>query len=195
MQMWVLIMRSFILYLNTMKDWCLTYAPTTNSETIHNDPEGFVDADSQMSDDRKAVSGFVFLIDGGAVSWSSRSQSLISLSTCESEYVAATEASKEGIWMWSFISQVFEPTFKVLNGPTDINSDNQAAITLSQDHQFHARMKHIDIHFHFICYIVEDGKVHLIYCPTEEMVADILTKSLPSAKAKHFTVRMGLGPV
>ena len=183
-------------YLYTTKDWSLTYEGKRSLDLeLEDAPEGYVDADGQMADDRKAVTGWVFIIDGGAVSWSSRSQTLVSLSTAESEYVAAVDASKEGIWIRSFISQVFEPTYQIIRGPSTLHSDNQAAIAISKDHQFHARTKHIDIRYHFIRYVIEDGKIRLVYCPTEEMVADIMTKSLPSAKAKHFAIRMGLGPV
>ena len=117
-------------------------------------------------------------------------QEIVALSTTEAEYVAATHALKEALWLRTFISQVFAP----LSGPTTLFSDNQSTIALTQDHQYHARTKHIDIRFHFIRWIVEDGKVKLIYCPTEDMVADTLTKPLPSAKAKHFAIELGLRP-
>jgi hypothetical protein len=61
-----------------------------------------------------------------------------------------------------------------------------------KDHQFHARTKHIDICFHFIRWVVEEGKIKLIYCPTEDMIANTLTKLLPSAKVKHFAASLGL---
>jgi hypothetical protein len=77
---------------------------------------------------------------------------------------------------------------------TTLFSDNQSAIALSQDHQYHARTKHIDIGFHFIRWIIEQGSLRLIYCPTEDMVADALTKALPSAKVKHFGAQLGLLP-
>ena len=71
-------------------------------------------------------------------------------------------------------------------------SDSQFAITLACNEQFHACMKHIDIHFHYICYIIEARKIVINYCPTEDMVADTLTKALPSIKAKHFAAALGL---
>jgi hypothetical protein len=114
-------------YLKGTRDWSLTYglSPVEIS--------GFVDADGNMQEDRRAVTGFVFVIDGGAVTWASRSQTLVSLSTCELEYVAATEAAKEGIWVCSLISQIFQPTFHIINNPTTLHSDNQAAIALARD--------------------------------------------------------------
>jgi len=66
--------------------------------------------------------------------------------------------------------------------------DNQLVITLTRDHQYHTCTKHIDIHFHFICWIIAEGKIKLVYCPTEDMIADNLTKALPSPKVKHFAM-------
>ena len=65
-------------------------------------------------------------------------------------------------------------------------------IALTKEHQYHARTKHIDVRFHFIRWIVEDGKLQLLYCPTEEMVVDIFTKALVSTKVKHFASELGL---
>ncbi len=150
---------------------------------------GWVDADGSQEEERRAISGFAYLIDGGAVSWSSKQQELVVLSTTEGEYVAATHAAKEGLWLRSLISEVFG---SLLNGPTTLFSDNQSAIALAKEYQYHARTKHIDICYHFICWVIDNGSIHLIYCPTEDMVADTLTKPLSSAKAKHFAVELGL---
>ena len=128
------------------------------------------------------------MVNRGAVSWSAKRQELISLSTTESEYVAVTHAAKEALWLRTLISQLFG----VVLPPTTLFSDNQSAITLTKEHQYHACMKHIDIRFHFIRWIIDDGKLRLIYCPTEEMVADALTKALPSTKVKHFADAFGL---
>jgi hypothetical protein len=112
----------------------------------------------------------------------------VSLSTTESEYVAAAHSAKEAIWLRTLIAQVFSP----LSEPTTLFSDNQSAIALTQDHQYHACSKHILVRFHFIRWIVENGTLRLIYCPTSEMIADSLTKALPSPKVKHFTQELDL---
>ena len=79
-----------------------------------------------------------------------------------------------------------------IQGPTTLHSDNQSAIALTKDHQYHARTKHIDIRFHFIQWVIEQGKVKLVYCPTNDMLADAFTKALPSVKVKHFAKALGL---
>ena len=151
---------------------------------------GYSDADGNMAKDRHAISGYAFLINGGAVSWSSKRQEIISLSTTESEYIAATHAAKEALWLRSLITQLF----KLDLAPTVLFCDNQSAIELTKDHQYHARTKHIDIRYHFIRWIVEQGSLKITYCPTDKMIADALTKALPSAKVKHFAARLGLLP-
>ena len=152
---------------------------------------GYADADGSMAEDRHTISGYAFLLHRGAVSWAAKRQEIVSLSTTESEYVTVTHASKEVIWLRSLISQLFDVTLE----PTTLFSDNQSAITLMKDHQYHPRTKHIDIRFYFIHWIIEKGSIHLIYCPTEDMLADTLTKALPSPKVKHFATELGLALV
>jgi hypothetical protein len=169
-------------YLNGTRDLWLTYGD------VRAQLAGYGDADGSMAEDRKALTGYAFMINGGAVSWSSKQQAIVSLSTTESEYVASTEAAKEALWLRSMIAQLFTP----LDAPTTLFGDNQSAIALAKDHQYHARTKHIDIRFHFIRWVIEQGSIRLVYCPTEDMVADTLTKPLPSAKVKHFASALGL---
>ena len=131
------------------------------------------------------------MVNGGAVSWSAKRQELVTLLTTKSEYVAATHATKEILWLCSLITEVFGSKLS----PTPLLSDNQSAISLASDHQFHARTKHIDIRYHFIRWNIEEGKLKLIYCPTDDMAADIFTKALPSPKVKHFANALGLATV
>ena len=149
---------------------------------------GYTDADGMSHEDRHAISGYVFQIDGSTVSWSAKRQNVVALSTTEAEYVATTHAAQEALWLRSFLSELSEDLTK----PTTLYSNNQSSITLAKDDQFHARTKHIDIRFHFIRWIISDGKMSLQYCPTEDMTADIFTKALPSPKAKHFAAALGL---
>jgi hypothetical protein len=174
-------------YLQGTKDWRLTYGAGKRGL------EGYSDADGMSQEHRRAISGYAFLIDGGAVSWSSKKQELVTLSTTEAEYVAMTYAAKEAIWLQQLIGELFRP----LEHPIMLHGDNQSAIALAYSDvgQFHARTKHIDIRYHFIRYVIENGSIRLVYCPTQDMVADTLTKALPSAKAKHFATALGLRSV
>jgi hypothetical protein len=95
------------------------------------------------------------------------------------------------MWLRTSIQQLFDTKL----APTTMFSDNQSAIALAKDHQYHACTKHIDIRFHFIRWIIEQGILRLVYCPTNDMVADTLTKALPSTKVKHFATELGLSTV
>jgi hypothetical protein len=130
----------------------------------------------------------MFLIDRGAVSWSSKKQELVTLSTTEAEYVTSSQASREDVWLHRLIGEIFRP----LKQPTPLYCDNQSAITLAQNDNYHARTKHIDIWYHFIRYVIEQGHIKLIYCPTNKMTTDTLTKALLRIKAKHFVNTLGL---
>ena len=169
-------------YLLGMKDWKLTYGITNNGL------EGYTDADGSSQEHRHAISGYIFLINGGAISWSLKKQELVTLSTAKSEYIAATYAVKEALWLCQLINEVFQPLKELIT----MYSDSQSAITLTKDGSYHARTKHIDIWYHFIHFVVQEGSVKLIYCPTDEMTADILTKALPNTKVKHFANALGL---
>ena len=153
--------------------------------------EGYVDADGASQEHRRAISGYVFMVDGGAVSWSSKKQELVTLSTTEAEYVAQTHAAKEAMWFRQLLTELFGP----IEAPTTLFSDSKSAIALAQDGHYHARTKHIDIRYHFIRYIIDAGTIKLVYCGTDDMTADTLTKALPSAKAKHFAKALGLSTV
>ena len=168
-------------YLNGTKDLWLLYGRV--GDVGDDGLKGYVDTDGSMHEDCHAISGYTFIFDGGAVSWSLKRQDIISLSTTESKYVAAAHAAKEALWLCQFIGQIFKP-FEL---PTTLFCNNQSAIALTKDQQYHARTKHIDIWFHFLHWITEKGYIRLIYCPTAEMVADTITKALPSTKVKHFT--------
>ena len=124
---WEAVKRIFRYLLGT-KNWKLMYG-TTDSGL-----EGYTDADGSSQEHRHAISGYVFLMNGGAISWSSKKQGLVTLSTAESEYVAATYAAKEALWLRRVISEVFHP----LEKPVTLYSDSQSAIALTKDGSYHA---------------------------------------------------------
>src|ERR1700678_3004985 len=112
------------------------------------------------------------------------------LLTAEAKYVAQTHTAKEAIWLRHLME-----IFKSIDTPTTLFSNSKSAIALAHNGHYHACTKHIDIRYHFICYIIEAGTIKLVYCPTSDMTADTLTKVLPSVKAKHFAAALGLTAV
>lgn len=149
---------------------------------------GFSDASWANSvDDRKSISGYCFIFAGAAISWSSRKQSCIALSSTESEYLALSEAAKEAIFLKNLLSQILE-----INDPVLVFSDNQSAEKLSRNPAFHARTKHISVRGHFIREAIKDGFVQVMYKPTELMVADYLTKSVNSSKFEFCRSHLGV---
>ena len=151
---------------------------------------GYVNADSATQEHHCAITGYAFLIKGGAVLWGSQKQELVTLSTAESEYVTAMHASKEAIWLCHLIREMFAP----LAHPLVLYGDTESAIVLMHNGSYHACMKHIDVCYHFIHFSIENGSISFLYCPSTDMITDTLTKALPSIKAKHFVLKLGLRP-
>ena len=145
---------------------------------------GFSDVDWASHLHHHSISGFAYFVGLGAMSWSAKKQPIITLSSTESEYVALTHASKEAIWLHKLLDKLY--FIYPISLPTTLHCDNQGAIELLKDSKFHAHMKHIDIHFHFICQTVMQGHIAIQYCPTNNMVADIFTKSLAHVKFQKF---------
>lgn len=172
-----------IVYLKTTRDLWLTLGG--NPDGFH----GYTDSDWATQPGRHSHSGFSFLVGSGAISWSSKKQTLIALSSTEAEYIGETHAAREAIWLRQYWSEV---TGTPLSIPTIIHSDNQGAIALAMNEQYHARTKHIDIRYHFIRETIERSEVRLIYCPTDDMTADIFTKALPRQKFDKFRKLLGL---
>ena len=127
---------------------------------------------------RRSTSGFLFLLHGGPVGWSSRRQSCVALSTTESEYVAACEAAREGVWLQRLLRDIN----MVSERPLELQCDNQSAIQLIKNPVFHQRTKHIDVRYHFIRELQEKGDINVTYVPTEKQLADPLTKPLPNPR-------------
>ena len=100
-----------------------------------------------MAEDWYAITSYAFLIDSSAVLWSFKRQEIVSLFTTKSEYIAVIHSMKEALWLCSLLSKMFRPITMV----TTLFSDNQAAIALAHNHQYHSRFKHIDVQYHFIC--------------------------------------------
>jgi hypothetical protein len=137
---------------------------------------------------RRSTTGYVFVLAGGPISWRSRLQPTVALSSTEAEYRAITEAGQELIWLRNMMTRF---GFTDPN-PTILQSDNMGAIHLTSKSIFHARTKHIEIHYHWIREVVKKGDLVIKHCPTHLMVADLLTKQLPKEQFSSLRKAMGL---
>lgn len=148
---------------------------------------GYSDADwAGDLDDRHSTTGNLFLLAGGAVSWKSKKQAVVALSTSEAEYVALSSATQEAIWLGRMLTEL-----GMSQECVTLMEDNQGAIALAKNPIAHARTKHIDIRYHYIREALQSRLIDLQYCPTSEMNADLLTKPLP--KGPFVKLRLALG--
>ena len=115
-------------------------------------------------------------------------QSLVTLSTTEAEYVAAVAAGQEVIWLRNLFAELGYD----MSGPSTLMTDNQSAMNVAKDPEHHGRMKHLDLRYHWLRDVVNDGQISMGYCPTDTMPADILTKPLTFAKVKESVEMLGL---
>jgi hypothetical protein len=151
--------------------------------------EAYVDADWASQPHRHSMSGYVVLLNGGPVAWSSRKQPIIALSTAEAEYIALTTVVREVLYLQLLINELYEP----MDLPTPVYCDNQAAIAIATNNKFHSRTKHIDLRYHFVRAHVKNGTFDLRYCPTEDNIADAFTKALPRPRLQKLRALMSLG--
>jgi hypothetical protein len=171
-------------YLNGTIDQGITYNGNLGMRL-----EFWSDANWGGEEGRESVSGFIGTLAGGAVTYSSKKQGSVALSTTESEYMAFLHALKEQIWLLRFLKEIGYN----ISDQNIIYCDNQGAIALAYNPEHHARTKHIDIQYHFVRNCVEDGSTRLEYCPTEDMVADGLTKALGPERHRKLAKMMGMG--
>ena len=152
---------------------------------------GYTDASFQTDkDDFKSQSGYVFILNGGAVSWKSFKQSTIADSTTEAEYIAASDAAKEAVWIRKFIESL--GVMPSICNPVDLYCDNTGAIAQAKEPRSHQRSKHVLRRFHIIREITERGDVKICKVDTDDNIADPLTKALSQAKHEGHVRSMGI---
>lgn len=133
-------------------------------------------------DDGKSTTGHIFYLNGNPITWCSQKQEIIALSSCEVEFMAATETAKQAIWIRDLLAEIFErASNKVM-----ICIDNKSVIALSKNLVLHGRSKHIHTRFHFIRECLEKGQMNVEHIAGSKQEADILTKALGKIKFKEI---------
>ena len=138
-------------------------------------------------DRRRFISGYIFTMCAGAISWKASLQSIAALSSTKAEYVATTKGVKEATWMRGLVTEVGVP-----QAATVMFSDSQSAIHLTKNDAYHSKTKHISVKYHYVRDIVPVREIVVRKVHTSENPADMLTKPLLIAKFEHCLDLVGV---
>lgn len=181
--------KHFFRYLQGTKDLRLTYRMDGDDPMSSELCRGYSDADhAGCLDSRRSTSGFLVKMGTGAVCWSAKKQPTVAKSSTEAEYVSASSAGSEIIWTRSLLREIGMKVDK----PTRLMVDNQSALKVLKNPEYHGRMKHIDVAWHWIRETIKRGEIEAHFLPTGEMIADIFTKSLPRFAVQQHRLALGL---
>ena len=181
----MLLLKHVFQYIKGTVDYCLKFRKIQDHDLkLH----AYCDADWGSSrDDRRSITGYCFLLCeyGPVISWKSRKQPSVALSTCEAEYMALSATCQEAI----FLARLFD-NLSGRVGSIDIMCDNQGTIALAKNPVKHSRTKHIDIRHHFVRDLVENGFMAIHYVPSDSNLADPFTKCLGRIKWANVTEKL-----
>ncbi|GJR28707.1 retrotransposon protein, putative, ty1-copia subclass [Tanacetum coccineum] len=182
--------KNILKYLRNTKDMFLVYGGNPSTELR---VECYCDAGFETDrDDTKSQTGYVFVLNGGAVDWKSSKQSTIAMSATESEYIAASEAAMEAVWIRKFISGLgIVPT---INEPLNMYCDNSAAVHYANEPGVQKGARHYQRRYHYVRECVELGEIRILKVHTDNNLADPFTKALSNRKLTQHARSMGLRP-
>ncbi|KAK8705107.1 hypothetical protein V6N13_048715 [Hibiscus sabdariffa] len=182
---WVAV-KNILKYLRRTKDVFLVYGGEEQLSI-----KGYTDASFQTDkDESRSQSGSVFRLNGGAVSWKSSKQDTVADSTTEAEYIAASEAAKEAVWIKKFVTEL--GVVPSISDALELYCDNNGAIAQAKEPRSHQRSKHILRRFHLIREIIDRGEVEICKVHTDDNITDPLTKPLSQQKHDRHTQSLGI---
>ncbi len=165
-------------YLKGTVDYALVFRKAKENVCL----QSYCDSDWASShSDRKSISGYVYQLnkDSSFISWKSKKQNVVALSSCEAEYIALSTCVQEALYLRKLLVCMY---CRNVESSVTVGVDNQGSIALAKNPVHHQRSKHIDVRYHFIRDVVSDGVVKLYYVPTNENIADVLTKPVSGRK-------------
>ena len=150
---------------------------------------GFYDSDRAGSyDDMKSTSGYCFNLGSGVFSWCTKKQEIVAQSTVEAEFIAAIAAVNQVLWLKKILYDLhFQQKNKI-----EVLVDNQAAIAIANNPVCHGKTKHFNIKLYFLREMQQNGEVNLVYCKSEDQLADMFIKPLPISKFELLRKRIGV---
>jgi transposase InsO family protein len=173
-------------YIKGTTDYALTFKAV--KQTV-----GYCDADwGGDLDTRRSTTGYLFKIFGGVVSWRSRRQPTVALSTTEAEYMASADAARQAIWLRQLLEDL---QLGLGQDPFPIYNDNAGTVALSKNPVYHERSKHIGLRHHYLRERVEDGTISLLHIPSVNNIADLFTKPLPRDQFNKLRNLLGVIPL
>ena len=171
-------------YVKGTSSYDIQYSKNQSGELI-----GYSDYDwSGDKDDKKSIVAYVFMIGNAAFSWSSKKESIVALSSCEADYIAASMTACQAQW----INMLLMELKLIKNEKMELRIDSKSAIDLAKHLVAHGRSKHIETKFHFLRDQVNNGKLEVKYCKTDEQIADLLTKPLKSSSFLYLKKKLGM---
>jgi hypothetical protein len=177
--------RQILYYLRGTSNYSICYSKN-NKEEI----QGYVDASWANCEDYTSIYGYSFLFGNSIVSWCSKKQKIVALSSTEAEYMTITHGSQEALWFLELLNELG------INQETVIlHEDNEASIKMSNNPQEYKRTRHIQVRYHFIRDQIQDGKIKLKHCSTTDQLADMFTKGISSVKLQDLLPRIGMSSV
>jgi hypothetical protein len=181
---WNALKRIFF-YLRSTIEYCITFGGESNDKLA-----GYTDASfAEDSATRRSTGAYIFILNGGPISWISKRQQTVALSTTEAEYMAMCQAIREAIWIRQLLTEL-----GLHQESVEIHADNKSAIALGKNPEFHKRTKHIDVQYHYVREQVQSGRVATPYLPSNQMIADGLTKAVSPELHRRFIDRCQLDP-
>ncbi|CAJ2677087.1 unnamed protein product [Trifolium pratense] len=142
-------------------------------------------------EDRKSTAGYMFFYGGSPISWCSKKEPVVALSSCEAEYIAASLSTCQAIWLKNLIEEISQDRCETVT----LKIDNVSAINLAKNPIAHGRSKHIELRFHYLREQVSNGNLALMHCRSEEQVADLLTKAVTIQVFEKLRSEMGIETV
>jgi hypothetical protein len=140
------------------------------------------------AEDRKSTACYMFMLGGAPIAWSSKKESVVALSSCEAEYIAASLCACQAIWLMNLIDEMIGED----HGAIEMKIDNVSAINLAKNSIAHGKSKHIEMRFHYLREQVTNGKFILQHCRSEDQIANIMTKAVQTEVFKRLRDMMGL---
>lgn len=172
-------------YIKGTTNYGLIYSKGTGNHLL----EGYSDSDlAGNTEDRRSTGAMAFYLNDNLITWVSQKQRCVALSSCEAEFMAATAAACQAVWLRNLLIQITGVT----HGPVIIYVDNKSAIDLAKNPVFHGRSKHIDIRYHFIRECVGRGEIEVKYVSSNEQRADVLTKAMATVKFEQMRALLGI---